>query len=81
VGSVSLYLVEILLLSSLSLGPLHVNGSADMDKGFLRYPHLLLPHGEGFLAPCKLPLSCKELLNRCSRRRQHDRARRQRRRK
>jgi hypothetical protein len=33
VGGVGLYLIEILLPSGLGLGPLHVKGGADLEKG------------------------------------------------
>jgi hypothetical protein len=43
---VGLYLFKVLLLSSLSLGPLLIKGGNDLGEGFFRYARLLLPHGE-----------------------------------
>jgi hypothetical protein len=59
-GGASFDLVEVLFPSSLCLGPLCVEVSADLGKGSLRNPHLLFPRGEGLLPPHKLPLSCEE---------------------
>jgi hypothetical protein len=59
---VGLYLVKVLLPSSLSLGPLHVKGDADLDEGFLIGPRFLFPHDEGFLPSRKLILSREEQL-------------------
>jgi hypothetical protein len=79
---VSLYLAEILFLSSLDLVLLRVEVSIDLGKGFLRNPYLLILCGRGLLPLCKLPLSRKEqhlqLLNHSRRRRRHCRARRRR---
>jgi hypothetical protein len=63
VSGVSLYLVKVLLPSSLGLGPLRVKGGAELDEGLLGDPLLLLTHSEGFLLSCEFPLSCKEPLN------------------
>jgi hypothetical protein len=80
---VDLYLVEVLLPSSLGLGPLRVKGGADLGEGFLRDPRLLFPCDKGFLPPCKLLPSHEErllhLLNHRHRRHCHGRARRRRR--
>jgi hypothetical protein len=57
VVSVGLYPVAVLLLSSLSLGPLRIKGGTDLGEGFLRDLRLLFPHGEGFLPPHNLLLS------------------------
>jgi hypothetical protein len=57
---VGLYLVKVLLLSSLGLGTLCVRSGADLGEGFLKDPRFLFPHGEGFLPPCKLLLSHEE---------------------
>jgi hypothetical protein len=79
---VGLYLVKVLLLSSLGLGPLHVKGDADLGEGFLGDPRFLFPHGKGFLPLLKLLLSREEhlrhLLNYHHRRRRHGRLRRRR---
>jgi hypothetical protein len=52
-GTVRHYLVEVLLSSSLDLGPLGVKVDTNLDKGFLLNHHLLfscdkhlLPHQE-----------------------------------
>jgi hypothetical protein len=42
-GGVSLYLVEVLFLSSIGLGLLRIEVGADLAKGFLTNPHLLFP--------------------------------------
>jgi hypothetical protein len=80
---VGLYLVKVLLLSSLGLGPLHVKGGADLGEGFLGDPRFLFPHGKGLLPLRKLLLSREEhlwhLLNYHCRRRRHGRLRRRRR--
>jgi hypothetical protein len=84
-SSMSHHLVEVLLSSSLRLGPLRIEVSADFNKGFLRNPRLLFPCGEGLLPLCELCLSCEEqflqFLKHCQYRRHHGRARRKGRRK
>jgi hypothetical protein len=54
-GRVHTHLVEVLLMSSLSLRPFSVKVDTILDKGFLRDRSLLLPHGEGFHPPGQLP--------------------------
>jgi hypothetical protein len=54
-GRVHTHLVEVLLMSSLSLRPFSVKVDTVLDKGFLRDRSLLLPHGEGFHPPGQLP--------------------------
>jgi hypothetical protein len=49
------YLVKLLLPGSLVLGPLIIKRSADLGKGLLRDPHLLLPRGEGLFPLGELP--------------------------
>jgi hypothetical protein len=77
---VGLYLVKVLLPSSLGLGPLRVKGGADLGEGFLRDPRFLFPRGNGFLPPRKLLLSREEqllhLLNHRHHMRRRGRARR-----
>jgi hypothetical protein len=69
---ICMYLVKVLLPSSLGLILLRIKGGADLGDDFLRDPHFLFPCGKGFLSPCKLFLSREEqllhLLN-CHRRR------------
>jgi hypothetical protein len=62
VVGLGLYLVAVLLPSSLGLGPLRIMGGTDLGEGFLRDPFLLLPHHKGFFSPRKLLLSCEEQL-------------------
>jgi hypothetical protein len=73
---VSLYLVEVLLPSSLVLGPLLVKSGTGLGEGFVGNSCLLLPRGEGFLPLCELTLPRKELLNHHSQRPRHSTARR-----
>jgi hypothetical protein len=79
---VGLYLVQVLLPSSLGLGLLRVKGGADLGEGFLKDPCFLFPRGKGFLPPCKLLLSHEErllhFLNGGQSRSRHGRARRRR---
>jgi hypothetical protein len=57
------HLVKLLLPGSLVLGPLIIKRSADLGKGLLRDPHLLLPRGEGLFPLGELPLLGEEFLN------------------
>jgi hypothetical protein len=59
-GGVSLYLIEVLFSSSISLGLLCIEVGADLGKGFLENPRLLFPRGEGFLPSRELLLSHEE---------------------
>jgi hypothetical protein len=59
-GGVSLYLIEVLFSSSISLGLLRIEVGADLGKGFLENPRLLFPRGEGFLPSRELLLSHEE---------------------
>jgi hypothetical protein len=57
------HLVKVLLPSSLGLGLLLVKKSADLGKGLLRDPRLLLPRGEGLFHLIELPLLGEEFLD------------------
>jgi hypothetical protein len=63
-SGVSLHLIEVPL--SGGIGLLRVKGGANLDEALLKNPHLILPRGKGFLPPCELHLSRKDLLNHCS---------------
>jgi hypothetical protein len=76
---VGLYIVKVLLPSSLGQGPLHVKGGADLCEGFLGDPCFLFPHDEGLLPPRTLLLSHEDQLLHLLNRRRHGRARRRRR--
>jgi hypothetical protein len=82
VGNVSHHLVEVLFLSSIGLGPLHVEVSTDLGKAFLRNPCLLFLRGERLLASRELLLTHKQqllqFLNRHRHRHRHGDARRKR---
>jgi hypothetical protein len=69
VGGVCFYLVEEILLSSLSIRPLDVKVGVDLVQGHLEDPGFLLTCGEGHLPSRQLLLLRKKLLLQLFRRR------------
>jgi hypothetical protein len=62
-SSVLCYPVKVLLPGSLDLGPLLIKRSANLGKGLLRDPRLLLPCDRGLFPPGELPLQGEEFLD------------------